>query len=81
MATSGVPTNVQSQIDILNANMNKLVTNRERLIAWFDDGLGASVWSLLSASNKTAAKNALVTDMQTAVNNIQAVVNNLSGLT
>jgi len=75
-----VPANVQTQINALNANVNKLLDDRGRLIGWFDDGLGASVWSLLSASNQTAAKNALVSDMQTAVNNLQSVVNALAAM-
>jgi hypothetical protein len=75
-----LPSNVQAQITVLNTNVNKLLDDRGRLIGWFDDGLGNSVWNLLSASNQTAAKNALVSDMQAAVTALQGVVNALAAM-
>jgi hypothetical protein len=75
-----VPASVQTQIDALNTNVNTLLNNRGRLIAWFDDGLGASVWSLLSTGNKTAANTAMVNEMQAAVTALQNVVNALDAL-
>lgn len=75
-----LPPAVKTQMDALNANVLKLLADRDRLNDWFDDGLGGSVWSLLSPANQTAAKNALTSDMQTAVNALQAVVNALAAM-
>ena len=73
-----VPAPVQAQLDLLNVHVNSLITDRERVVAWFDDELGNSVWNLLSAANKTAARNALVAHMQSAVNGIQDVIDALA---
>lgn len=75
-----IPSNVQTQIDAINTNLNKVVKDRERLIAWFDDGLGNSVWNLLSAANQQAAKTALVNDMQSAIDGLQAAKTTLAGM-
>lgn len=75
-----LPTAVATQVTAINTNLNKLVTDRERLISWFDDGLGDSVWNLLTAANRTAAKNALMANMQTAIDGLQAAKNALAGM-
>jgi hypothetical protein len=75
-----LPAGVAAQVVIINVNLNKIVADRERINDWFDDGLGASVWSLLTVQNQTAAKNALTADMQAAVNAIQSAINALAAM-
>lgn len=71
---------LQTQMQSLNTNVNKLLDDRARIFGLFDDGLGATLWSLLPAANQTAVKTALVNDMQTAVTNLQAVITALQAM-
>lgn len=80
MAANALPPAVDAQLLALNAAVNKLIADRTRINAFFEDGLGASVWSLLSAQNQTAVKNALVADMQAQVTALQDVVNALAAM-
>lgn len=80
MAITSVPAPVATQLAALNTNVNKLIEDRSRIISIFDDALGGSVYNLLTPANQTAFKNAIVNDMQTAVNNLQAVVNALAAM-
>jgi hypothetical protein len=66
-----LPSNVQAQVDVINVNVNRVIANRQQLEDWFNDRLGASIWSLVTASNQTIAKNALVADLQTAITALQ----------
>lgn len=75
-----LPANVQAQVSIINTNITRVLANRDQLEDWFDDRLGASVWSLLSAGNQTAAKNALVNDLQTAITALQAARDALAAM-
>jgi len=69
-----VPTPVATQLAALNAAVNRLIADRDRINDLFEDGLGASTWSLLSAPNQTLVKNALITDMQAASTQIDTVI-------
>ena len=75
-----LPAPVATQIALLNTNMNKLVTDRERINSIFDDGLGNSVYNLLTVANQQAFKNAVVADMQAAVTALQGVVSALAAM-
>ena len=75
-----LPANVQAQVNAINTNVNRVIANRDQLEDWFDDRLGASVWSLLTAGNQTSAKNALVTDLQTAITALQAARDALAAM-
>lgn len=75
-----LPIAVETQLIALNANVNRLLTNRARIIGYFDDELGGSIWGLLSAAEKIAVRDALTTDMQTAANNIDAIIVALQAL-
>jgi hypothetical protein len=66
-----LPSNVQAQVDVINVNVNRVIANRQQLEDWFNDRLGASIWSLVTAPNQTTAKNALVADLQTAITALQ----------
>ncbi len=75
-----LPANIQTQINLLNAAVNRLLDDRGRINAYFEDGLGASIFSLLTTQNQTIVKNALIADMQAAANEIDVVIANLQGL-
>ena len=75
-----LPANVQAQVNAINTNVNRVIANRDQLEDWFDDRLGASVWSLLTAGNQTSAKNALVADLQTAITALQAARDALAAM-
>lgn len=75
-----LPTAVAQQIVALNAAIAKVVADRDRINNLFEDGLGASTWSLLSAVNQQAAKNAIVSDMQASVTNMNAVITALQAM-
>jgi hypothetical protein len=75
-----LPASVQTQADAINTNVTRVLANLNQLDAWFDQRLGASVWSLLSPANQQAAKNALVADLQTAINNLQSAQSALAAM-
>ena len=75
-----LPSNVQVQVDAINVNVNRVIANRQQLEDWFNDRLGASIWSLVSVSNQTIAKNALVADLQTAITALQAARDALAAM-
>lgn len=75
-----LPAPVATQLSALNANVTKLLQDRDRVDNIFDDGLGNSVYNLLSAANRQAFKTAIVNDMQVAVTALQAVVTALAGM-
>lgn len=75
-----VPASVATQMSALNAALNLLVKDRERINSIFENDLGSSVWDLLSAGEKTGVKNALIADMNSARDQITAVNNALAAL-
>jgi hypothetical protein len=75
-----LPAAVQTQMTALNAAVNKLITDRDRINSIFDDGLGASPYSLLSPANQQAAKTAITNDMSSASASIAAVVTALQAM-
>jgi hypothetical protein len=75
-----LPANIQTQLNALNAAVNRLLDDRGRINAYFEDGLGASIFSLLTTQNQTIVKNALIADMMVAANEIDAVIAALNAL-
>lgn len=75
-----LPAAVQTQINAINANLNKVVADRETITGLFEDRLGASVWSRLSAANQSAAKTAIVNDIQSAIDGLQAAKDALAAM-
>lgn len=75
-----IPTAVQTQITNLNAAITRLCTDRDRIVNIFEDGLGASAWSLMSAQNEQTVKNAIISDMQAAVTAANNVITALQAM-
>ena len=75
-----LPVAVLTQINALNSSISKLIADRDRINNLFEDGLGASTYSLLSAQNQQVVKNAIISDMQTDVASINSVITALQAL-
>jgi hypothetical protein len=75
-----VPAAVATQLTALNAAMTRLLQDRDRIGDVFDDGLGNSVYNLLSSSNQAVFKNAVVNDMGAARDAITSVINALAAM-
>jgi len=75
-----VPAAVATQIAAFNAAINRLVTDRDRILNLFEDGLGASTYSLLSVSNQQAAKTAITNDMGSGRDSVSAVITALQAM-
>jgi len=69
-----LPTAVATQLKELNIAVTNLLNDRERINDLFDTELGASTWSLLSATNQTIVKTALITHMQTSITDLNSVI-------
>jgi hypothetical protein len=75
-----LPAAVATQIAALNAAANKLLADRDRVVNIFDDGLGASAYSLLSPANQQATKIAITNDMVAARDQISAAITALQAM-
>ena len=80
MGTTALTPALQTQINSLNTAVNRLLTDRDRIVNIFEDGLGATTWSLLTPANQLLVKNAIIADMQVAATEIDAIIAALQAL-
>lgn len=76
-----LPIEVDNIIEVINENLNVILTNRERLRAMFDDSVGLAGWNLIPANDRTMLRDLWIVELNDAHAGIGSAINQIQQLT